>query len=169
MKKRYSGVAAILVILLGSMAQAQGGTPAQMLEPSLREIVWRALELALGERGLGITLASPEKERMVSGFYRLDPRTLPDVAALSGEERARNWAGAGYRYHIDIGPRAGKRGSLFVRAEIRVWENGQQMSEGPSKGRVLKSNRTLEKQLLQSLPAALAKADAELAKDSLPL
>lgn len=166
MMKRYLGAAAILCTLLGSVAHAQGGTPAQMLEPSLREIVWRALELELEARGLGITLASPEKERMISGSHRLDPRALPEVAALNGEERARNWAGADYRYHIDIGPRAGRRGSLFVRAEIRAWENGQQMSEGPSNVRVLKSSRTLEKQLLQSLPAALAKADAELAKDS---
>lgn len=163
MMKRYLWAAAVLCSLLGSLAQA--GTSAQA-EPSPREIVWRAMELALEERGLGITLASPEKERMLSGFHKLDPRALPEVAALSREERARSWVGAEYRYHIEIGRRAGRRGSLFVRAEIRAWENGQQISEGVSNVRVLKSNRTLEKQLLQSLPAALAKADAELVKDS---
>lgn len=163
MIKRYLWAAAMLCSVLGSLAQA--GTCAQT-GPSLREIVWRAMELGLEERGLGVTFASPGKERMVSDFHNLDPRSLPEVAALSGEDRATNWAGAEYRYHIDIGPRAGRRGSLFVRAEIRAWENKQQKSQGSSNQRVLKSNRTLEKQLLQSLPAALVKADAELAKAS---
>lgn len=165
MNKRFFAMLAVFAGLMTFLAQA--GLPAQAKEPSVRKVVWRALQLALEARGLVITNTSQGKKRMISSFHRLEPSTLPQIADLSRNDREKDWAGAEYRYQIDIGSRKGRPGSIFIRAEIRAWDTTADQSKaaaGVPIKQVLKSRKKLEKELLRGLGHTLAAAHGELAQ-----
>jgi hypothetical protein len=162
MKRFIKIITLPICFLLGSFSSSNAFSQSPA-PPDEVEVVWRAVLLALEERGLSAMAASKDEGRIVSGFGPLDAQAVPKMTSLADQDHDRKWAGGEYRYVIDIGRRAAGRGGILVRTEIKAWE--QEKLESPSASaakRVLKSNNTLERKFLQILSSTLARADAEL-------
>lgn len=145
------------LFMIVSFASAVAGTPTlHQTGLSERDLIWRALLATLNDRGLAIITASQADGAIMTDFGWLDPKSLTKVAVLYEPDNALDWAGAEYRYQIDLQHR------LVVRADIRAWQATNSPEATASAKRILLSNQRLEHAFLRDFAKALAALDRDM-------